>query len=346
MIIDQAVYRNGIRFPCVDLSDELDNLAEDSPKSRDFLWIGLKDPTLAEFDVVKDELGLHSLAIEDSVRGQQRPKVDLYDGSLFVAMKPLHYTFEDSQVETGELMIFLGDRFIVTVRRGEIASLADIRATLEAHPEQLAHGAAGVLYAVLDSVVDNYLDIDRAVAADLEQLEERVFSGGVATIAAPRPHLLQPDRTAHRGRQDAQDIYSLKREVLEMRRAVVPLLDCLQRLAEKKLPYIPAETQPFFRDVNDHLARIADHLESYDRLLSDILSAHLARISVQQNDDMRKISAWVAIAAVPTMIAGIYGMNFNHIPELGWQLGYPAALLLMTSACLALYRSFRRSEWL
>ncbi len=131
-----------------------------------------------------------------------------------------------------------------------------------------------------------------------------------------------------------------------MRRAVVPLLDCLRRLAEKKLPYIPEETRPFFRDVNDHLARIADHLESYDRLLSDILSAHLARISVQQNDDMRKISAWVAIAAVPTMIAGIYGMNFSHIPELSWQWGYPAALLLMTSACLALYRSFRRSEWL
>ncbi len=157
VIIDQAVYRSGVRCPCVDLSDELDSLAEDSARSRDFLWIGLKDPTLAEFDVVKDELGLHPLAIEDSVRGQQRPKVELYDGSLFVVMKPLHYTFEDSQVETGELMIFLGDRFIVTVRRGQIAPLTDIRATLEAHPEQLSHGAAGVLYAVLDSVVDNYL---------------------------------------------------------------------------------------------------------------------------------------------------------------------------------------------
>lgn len=333
MIVDQALYRDGRRLPCGDLSDELDRLRDDR-SGNGFLWIGLKDPTDDEFDLVNDELKLHPLAVEDAVKGNQRPKVELYDNTIFVVLKTLRYLEETSDIETGEVMVFLGDRFVVTVRRGEANPLATVRHRLEADPDKLRHGEIAVLHAVMDSIVDNYVLIDSELQTDLEEIEQAVFSGN--------PEV------------DSQTIYRLKREVLEFKRAAVPLAAPLRMLHDGSRSPVPSkEVRLLMRDVADHLLRVIDHVESYDRLLTDVLNAHLAQlsvqqaqISVQQNSDMRKISAWVAIAAVPTMIAGIYGMNFKHMPELSHVWGYPAVLTVMLVACLSLYRAFRRSGWL
>ena len=324
MIVDQAVYRDGHRMHCGDLSDELEMLRR---KENGFIWIGLKDPTDAEFALVNDELQLHPLAVEDAVKGNQRPKIETYDGSLFLVMKTLRYIEATSDIETGEVMVFVGDRFVVTVRRGEANPLTTVRHMLELAPEHLDHGPIAVLYSVMDSVVDNYVTIDKEVQEDLDEIERQVFSGSRDVRA--------------------EGIYALKREVLEFRRATVPLEEPLRRLSEDPtMPGMKDEARPFFRDISDHLLRVSDHAESYDRLLTDVLNAHLAQISVQQNDDMRRISAWVAMAAVPTMIAGIYGMNFDNIPELHWRYGYFIVLGLMAATCTALYRAFRKSGWL
>ncbi|HEU5242256.1 MAG TPA: magnesium and cobalt transport protein CorA, partial [Ornithinibacter sp.] len=316
MIVDSALYVDGDRRPCGDLSDELAKLRA-SGGPGDFLWIGLKDPTQEEFDEVNDELQLHPLAVEDAVHGQQRAKVEMYDTSVFVVLKPLRYLDETSDIETGELMCFVGDRFIVTVRRGEASPLAGLRQRLEHEPDRMRLGPMAVLHTIVDSVVDTYTAIDQEIANDLEAIETEVFSGGP---------------------MDSTAIYRLKREVLEFRRAAVPLSAPLQMLHHAEhSPIDEGELRLLLRDVSDHLQAVIDHVESYDRLLTDVLGAHLAQISVQQNSDMRKISAWVAIAAVPTMIAGIYGMNFDNMPELRWHYGYFGVLALMGLTCLAIW---------
>jgi magnesium transporter len=323
VIVDQAVYRDGHRMPCGDLSDELEGLRQ---AGHGFIWIGLKDPTDAEFALVNDELKLHPLAVEDAIKGNQRPKLDVYDDTVFMVLKTLHYIDATSDVETGEVMIFVGDRFVVTVRRGEANPLAGVRARLEHAPEHLAHGPIAVMYSVMDSVVDNYTLIDAELSEDLDLIEQQVFSGARGV--------------------DATDIYRLKREVLEVRRAVSPLEVPLRRLRSGDISIIKEQTRPFFGDISDHVLRVVDHVESYDRLLTDVLHAHLAQISVQQNNDMRKISAWVAIAAVPTMVAGVYGMNFDYMPELRYHWGYFIVLGFLAAVMFGLYRAFRRSGWL
>lgn len=325
VIVDRAIYEDGQRRDCGDLSDELARLRARTDPSG-FLWIGLKDPTRQEFDEVDTELGLHALAVEDAVKGRQRAKVELYDGTVFVVLKPLRYIDRTSDIETGEVMVFVGDRFVVTVRRGELAPLAGIRAELESDPETLRLGPLAVLHRVVDRVVDGYLAVDAEVQTDLDAIESAVFSGDLT---------------------DTGSIYRLKREVLEFKRAALPLAEPLRMLHQSPRSPVPdGELRLLLRDVSDHLHSVIDHVESYDRLLTDALGAHLAQISVRQNEDMRRISAWVAIAAVPTMVAGIYGMNFDHMPELRWRYGYLLVLLVMAGACGALYRGFKRAGWL
>jgi len=323
VIVDQAIYRDGRRMPCGDLSDELEMLRG---AGNGFIWIGLKDPTPAEFALVNEELKLHPLAVEDAVKGNQRPKLDVYDDTMFVSLKTLHYIDTTSDVETGEVMIFVGDRFVVTVRQGEANPLTGVRARLEHAPDHLSHGPIAVLYSVMDSIVDNYTIIDGELSEDLDLIEQAVFSGARGV--------------------DATDIYRLKREVLEVKRAVAPLAVPLSRLRSADIAIMDEQTRPFFGDISDHVLRVSDHIESYDRLLTDVLHAHLAQISVQQNDDMRKISAWVAMAAVPTMVAGIYGMNFDYMPELSYRPAYFIVLGLTAAVEAGLYRAFRTSGWL
>ena len=327
MIVDQAVYRSGDRHPCGDLSDELAALRGGDRPDTDFLWVGLKDPTAEEFEVVRRELQLHPLAVEDVLHGNQRAKVESYDGTVFAVVKTLRYVEATSDIETGEVMAVIGDHFVVTLRHGDAAPLHSVRARLERHEQQLLReGPLAVLHGLLDKVVDTYREIDDEVGQDLEEIERDVFGGG--------------------NRTHSSTIYRLKREVLEFRRAALPLRGPLEELSRPDGPAPSTELQLHFRDVADHLDTTLASIDSYDALLSDVLSAHLSQIGVQQNADMRQISAWAAMIAVPTLIAGIYGMNFDHMPELHWVLGYPLAVVLMATAVLLLRRSFKRSGWL
>ncbi|MFN8085060.1 MAG: magnesium/cobalt transporter CorA [Dermatophilaceae bacterium] len=322
--MDQAIYRDGRRHPCTSLEADLARLRAEEDG---FLWIGLKDPSDEEFALVNRGLELHPLAVEDAVGGDQRAKVEEYDDNLLVVLRTLRYIERTSDIESGEVTVFVGDRFVVTVRRGDGNPLFGVRTRLEQHAEQLQLGPSAVLHAVMDSVVDNYVLIDGELERDLERIEQQVFTGSYDI--------------------DATAIYRLKREVLEFRRAAIPLSASIRKIVmEPGLDLIDEDVIPFFRDVQDHLLRVIDHIETYDRLLTDVLNAHLAQLSVRQNEDMRRISAWVAIAAVPTMIAGIYGMNFDFMPELRQTWGYPAVLVLMATACGLIYRSFRKSGWL
>ncbi|MDQ0786074.1 magnesium transporter [Streptomyces sp. B3I7] len=331
MIVDCAIYRDGRRSEGPeDLSDALAN----ARAAGGFVWIGLHEPTEQEFSKVAEEFGLHPLAVEDALKAHQRPKLEVYDDSLFMVLKPVVYEPESDSVSSGEVMIFLGDGFVVTVRHGEGAPLGVVRKRLEQQPEMLGKGPTAVLYALADASVDHYLDVATELGTDLEELEAEVFS---------------PDGGG--SRNTASRIYNFKRQILEFRRATNPLALPLNRLANigsfgDALPYVDDSARPFFRDVSDHLTRVNESVEGLDRLVSDILSAHLAQMSVRQNDDMRKISAWAAMAAVPTMIAGIYGMNFEHMPELHWIWAYPAVIALMVVLELLLYRQFKRRGWL
>ncbi|CAM5656773.1 MULTISPECIES: magnesium/cobalt transporter CorA [Streptomyces] len=331
MIVDCAIYREGHRSEGPeDLSDALD----EARSAGGFVWIGLHEPTEKEFELVTKEFGLHPLAVEDALKAHQRPKLEVYDDSLFVVLKPVVYEPESDTVSTGEVMLFLGDAFVVTVRHGVGSPLKAVRERLEQEPKLLGKGPTSVLYAVADAVVDHYLEVATELATDLEELEAEVFS---------------PDGGG--SRHTASRIYGFKRQILEFRRATVPLSMPLTRLAGVgayggTVPFVNDRARPFFRDVNDHLARVNESVEGLDRLVSDVLSAHLAQMSVRQNDDMRKISAWAAMAAVPTMIAGIYGMNFDHMPELHWVWAYPAVIALMGVLEVLLYRLFKRRGWL
>ncbi|MCX4868117.1 magnesium/cobalt transporter CorA [Streptomyces sp. NBC_00257] len=328
VIVDCAIYRDGRRTDGpADFSDALD---EARATGDAFLWIGLHEPTEKEFDLVSSEFGLHPLAVEDALSAHQRPKLEVYDDSLFAVIKPVVYEQSSDTVTTDELMAFIGDSFVVTVRHGEGAPLAAVRRRLEAEPEVLKHGPTAVLYAISDAVVDHYIEVAGELQVDLEELETEVFAPtGVGDT-----------------KSTAARIYTFKRQILEFRRAAGPLSAPMARLASAGVPFVHEHSQPFFRDVSDHLTRANEYVEGLDRLLSDILSAHLAQVGVRQNDDMRKISAWAAMAAVPTMVAGIYGMNFEHMPELRWVWAYPAVIALMAAVVFALYRQFKRRGWL
>ncbi|MFD3552424.1 magnesium/cobalt transporter CorA [Streptomyces goshikiensis] len=327
MIVDCAMYRDGRRSNAPeDFSDALD---EARATGDAFLWIGMHEPTEKEFEHVSQEFGLHPLAVEDALTAHQRPKLEVYDDSLFVVLKPVTYDEDRDTVTAGELMVFIGDSFVVTVRHGEGAALSAVRQRLEHEPNVLRHGPTAVLYAVSDAVVDHYIDVAAELQADLEELEAEVFA----------PNAADTKNTAAR-------IYAFKRQVLEFRRATTPLLLPMDRLAFGDVPFVHDHARPFFRDVADHLTKANEYIEGLDRLLSDALAAHLAQMGVRQNDDMRKISAWAAMAAVPTMVAGIYGMNFDHMPELRQTWGYPGVVLLMAGACLGLHRMFKSRGWL
>lgn len=322
MIMDCAIYRKGQRESVDgDLSDALDAARQNGDC---FMWIGLHEPSREEFDEVADELKLHPLAIEDAVHAHQRPKLERYGDTLFVVVKTLRYLDETSDIEVGEILFFLGADFIITVRHGEASPLSAVRARLEADPDMLRHGPWAVLYTVLDEVVDQYGTIAHEVETDIIDLERRVFS--------PQPQAVTPD------------IYTLKREVLEFRGAEDPLIPVLQEIVKGRVDV--SGTVEYFRDVLDHLLRVDGQVDSHNELLTNVLNAHLAQVSMQQNEDMRKISAWAAILAVPTMFAGIYGMNFQHMPELHWEYGYALVIAVILALCIALYVWFRKHNWL
>jgi len=314
----------------------LQDAAETARTAEGYVWIGLQQPTAEEFAVVAREFDLPPLAVEDAIAAHQRPKLETYGDVLFAILKPVRYVDSAEVVDVSELAIFVGREFVVTVRHGDSDVLRQVRAEVDAAPagsELLAHGPVGVLWRAADHVVDAYEDVAGSIGVDVEEIEAQVFGG---------------DDHDH-----AQRIYKLKREVLEFRRAVAPLAGPLDRLAMREVPHVPESVAPYFRDVHDHALRASDAIEAHDRLLSDVLTADLAQVSVRQNqtavrqnEDMRKISAWAAIALVPTAIAGVYGMNFDNMPELHWRYGYFLVLAVILTMCLSLHRLFRHNGWL
>jgi magnesium transporter len=293
-----------------------------------FVWIGLHDPSPGVVEAVGEHFELHPLAVEDAVHAHQRAKLEVFGGdTLFAVLKTARYVDSEELIEIGEVMVFLGARFVVTVRHGEGSPLHDVRLDLEAHPDLLSIGPSSVLYAVADRIVDDYVAVIDGIAVDVEEVEVEVFSGA--------------------GGNPAERIYRLKREVLEFRRAVSALIGPMQRLSSKQagLPLDP-RTGEYFRDVHDHLVRDHERIVGFDELLSNALQANVAQITMRDNRDMRRISAWVAIIAVPTMVFGLYGMNFEHMPELKWTYGYPAVVAVVLLICAMVYRAFKRAGWL
>jgi magnesium transporter len=326
VIVDSAVYRQGKRIVDDLPPSELGRVRKLATEPGDFVWVGLHEPSQEELATVEDEFGLHPLAVEDAFTAHQRPKLERYEHTLFLTLKSLWYVDANDAVETGEINMFVGEDFVVTVRHGSGSELHSARRDLEAKTAVLTHGPSAVVYAVCDRVVDGYLSVMSSLEEDVDEVETSVFS---------------PVRT-----NDSARIYTLKREIAEARRAVLPLREPMRRFATGAVPGIEEGSAPFFRDVLDHLNQAAETVDGLDQLLSTAFDAHLAQISVQQNEDMRKISAGAAIVVVPTLIAGVYGMNFQHMPELSWTYGYPYAIVLMAACCFLLFLWFKRSGWL
>ncbi|WP_018349092.1 magnesium/cobalt transporter CorA [Longispora albida] len=297
-----------------------------------FVWIGLHEPTPEEFSGIAEAFNLHELAVEDAVKAFQRPKLEQYEDMTFAVVRTARYmphaqlTETSEVIETGSVMLFIGEHYVITVRHGAACRLRPVREELERRHELLAQGPWAVFHGVVDRIVDIYLDVAAAVEDDLEMLEASVFS--------------------RERRSNIQEIYQLKRELVEFKRAVMPLQRPLQLLVSGQIGGVPKEPRRYIRDVNDHLQRVIEQLLSYDDLLNSVLQARLAQVTVDQNNDMRKIASWAAIAAVPTALAGIYGMNFKFMPELEWRYGYPMVLTLIIVICGSLYRFLRRSGWL
>ncbi len=326
MIVDSALYRDGVRVDVNCAKDDLYAVRGKATGDGDFVWVGLHQPAEDELAYVAKVFSLHPLAVEDALKAHQRPKLERYDEGLFLVLKTLWYVDEDDAVETGEINLFVGRDFVVSVRHGEGTELHNARLDLEQQTAVLGHGPSAVVYAVCDKVVDDYEKVATSLEVDVDEVEASVFS---------------PDRS-----EDSRRIYNLKRELAEVRRAVNPLREPMKRFATGSVPFVTQEAAPFFRDVADHVIRVTESIETLDSLLSTAFDAHLARLSLQQNEDMRKISAWVAIAAVGTLIAGNYGQNFVNMPELHWHFGYFFSLGLMLCASLVLYRFFKKSGWL
>ncbi len=332
--VDCAVYVEGQRLPgSWNHTDALQRVRElNASGAAAFLWLGLHEPNDQQMETVAKAFGLHPIAVEDAVHAHQRPKVERFDNSIFFVLKTVNYQPSDSLesarriAETGEIMVFVGSDFVIVVRHGDHSGLDEVRESVDRDQSQLTLGPYGVLEEVARHVVDHYLEVAVALEADIDAAEEDTFS----------PHTTT----------SVEQIYLLKRDVVELRRAIGPLTYALQEMTGDHADLLPREVQQYLLDVLTSQKQAADYVTGYDEMLSDLIRAALARTQVQQNADMRKISAWVAIAAVPTMIGAIYGMNFEYMPELTWHWGYYSALTAMALFCITLYVTFRRNDWL
>ena len=321
MIVDCAAYEGGRRR---EGTLSMEQAGEAASEAGAFVWVGVVEPSEEEFKAVAAEFGLHELAVEDAVRAHQRPKVEEYGETVHVVVKTARYVDPEEVIELGELSVFVAPDFVITVRHGK-SDLAPVRERLERRPDLLEKGPGAVLYAILDHVVDRYIEAAHGFDQDVREVELQVFG---------------------EGQNPTERIYKLEREVLEFQAATAPLAEALEELCSSNYAVVPEDLHEYFRDVEDHLARVSTRIENFRQLLDSALEANLTQVSMRQNEDMRKISAWVAIAAVPTMIAGIYGMNFETMPELEWRYGYPTVVAIVLAICLFLYWRFKRAGWL
>jgi len=321
MVVNCAAYAGGARVANIPVEE----ISEVLKTPDQFVWVGLYEPDEPLLRRVQGEFGLHDLAVEDALRAHQRPKLEEYGEGFFIVLRTAQRV--DGRIELGETHLFVGPRYLVTVRHGASLSYAEVRARCESTPRLLKKGPGFVLYAVMDFVVDHYFPIVDALDDALDDLEEQIFRG-------------EPDRTA------IESIYDLKRDLLLLKRAVSPLVDVCNRLMRTDSPLIPDDTRPYLRDVYDHVIRINETVDTLRELVTSALEAKLSLISVGQNEVTKRLAAWAAILAVPTMIAGIYGMNFEFMPELHWQYGYLVVMGAMGAICGLLYWQFKRVDWL
>jgi magnesium transporter len=327
MIVDRAIYRDGRRRPAPDTLSALNSACRNG---EGIAWIGLYRPDGAEFANIAREFDLHELAVEDAVQAHQRPKLERYGDTLFLVLRPARYIDETETVEFGEVHVFAGPQFVITVRHAEAPDLHRVREQLEARPELLSRGPFAIVHAILDRVVDDYAPVVAGVENDIDEIEDEVFGGS-------------PDVSRR--------IYELTREVIEFQRATKPLPSILGGLMGA--PGVDDEERRYLRDVQDHALRVEEQADAFRELLQNILSVNLtletkalSETGMAQSEEVKKISAWAAILFAPTLVGTIYGMNFEHMPELDWLLGYPLALVLMASTSLALYLLFKRRGWI
>ncbi len=337
VIVDSAIYVDGVR---TEAPGSLEETYDACRESGGIAWIGLYKPSPAEFGRVAEEFGLHELAVEDAIRAHQRPKLERYGETLFIVLSAARYLDQSETVEFGELHAFIGRDFVVTVRHGEGPDLSRVRRRLEAEPDILRLGTEAILYAILDRVIDDYAPVVRGLENDIDEIEIEVFGGNPSVTR----------RT-----------YELAREVIEFRRATLPLVSMVGGLIAGAAKYnVPEELQQYLRDVQDHAIQVQEQVSGFRELLQNILSVNLAVVGLQQNEEVRalteaqisqneevkRISAWAAILFAPTLIGTVYGMNFDHMPELHWKLGYPFSILLMFMVSYIMYAAFRRRGWL
>jgi len=321
-VVNCSAYAQGRKAESV---VELDDIGEVLSQKDTFVWLGLQEPHDHMMKRLQQVFGLHDLAIEDAHRAHQRPKIEAYGDVLFIVMRTAQ--MNGHTIDFGETHFFLGKNFIVTVRHGSSLAYVDVRARCESTPHLLQKGPGFALYAVMDFIVDQYFPVIDAIGDELAKIEEMIF-----------------EQTSKR--ETTQQIYLLKRQMLEVKRSVSPLIDICNKLMRIDLRIIDDETRPYFRDVYDHVVRINEMVDNARELLSTALEANLSLISISQNDVSKRFAGWAAIIGVPTMIAGIYGMNFEGMPELKWSFGYPFVLGLIIATCGLMFFLFKRSGWL
>ncbi|WP_342114118.1 magnesium/cobalt transporter CorA [Pseudoduganella sp. OTU4001] len=321
MLINCVAYQDGRKLADIPVADISDYVARDDA----FVWVALRDATAAELAVMQEEFGLHELAVEDAGRGQQRPKIEEYGDSLFVVVKMLE--LREGELQVGEVDIFVGPNYVLSNRSNSTQDFLGVRARAEREPHLLQQGAGFVLYALMDAVVDRYFPIIDALEMELEKIEERIFIRG--------------------SQQDnIERLYELKRKVMTVRHTVAPLLDAIGKLHGGRVPSVCLNTQEYFRDVHDHLLRISAALDTMRETIGTAIQVNLSMVALEEGEVNKRLAAWAAIFAVLTAFAGIWGMNFKHMPELDWRFGYPAALTLMAVVCGSLYRRFKKAGWL
>jgi len=322
-LINSVAYADGRRIGEVAIADISDVLREPGR----FVWVGLHEPDAEMLAEIQQEFSLHDLAVEDAAHAHQRPKLERYGNSIFVVLRTVHIDQATGGIDYGETHIFMGANYVVSVRHGGSLPYGDVRTRCEATPDLLIKGPGFVLYALMDFIVDQYFPLVDRFEDKLGELEDDIFRQTLT-------------------RETTERIYQLKRDLLEVKRAVAPLVDICNRLVRTDVTLIPDDARVYFRDVYDHTIRINEMIDTVRELLTTALEANLSLISVAQNEAMKRLAGWAAIVAVPTMIAGIYGMNFKFMPELEWPFGYPVTMIVMVGACAFLYYKFKRSGWL
>ena len=321
MLVNCVAYQEGTK-----LSDIPKEAISDYVKRPDcFVWVALKDPTQAELEEMRDEFGLHELAVEDARHGHQRPKIEEYGNSLFAVLQTIEIKEEELQV--GEVDIFVGPNYILSVRLHSERGFSEVRARCEREPHLLKHGAAYVFYALMDAVVDRYFPILDALESELEQIEEQIFLRNTA-------------------RSNIEALYALKRRLMTLKHAVDPLMEAVSKLYGGRVPQICSGMGEYFRDVFDHLQRLHATIEGIRDMQTTAIQVNLGMISLNETEVTKKLAGWAAIIGMPTMIAGIYGMNFKHMPELEWVWGYPVSVAFMVAVDVWLYLQFKKTKWL